>query len=133
MKGTYALLIHLKQDSNIGIGKFMVIHFPKGYYMYIGSALNSIEGRVGRHLSNIKKVYWHIDHLLEKAEIAGVYYLESPRRTECSMANKFDRKFHVVPKFGSSDCRCTGHLFQGQKKEFIDCALKNGMKELNTK
>jgi Uri superfamily endonuclease len=130
LKGTYALLIHLKQDANIGIGALMVIHFPKGYYMYIGSALNGIEGRVRRHLSNIKKVHWHIDHLLEKAKIDGIYYLESPRRTECSIAGKFMRRFHVVPKFGSSDCRCTGHLFCGQKKELIDCALKNGMKKL---
>ncbi|UCG70024.1 MAG: GIY-YIG nuclease family protein [Thermoplasmata archaeon] len=131
MKGSYALLIRLNKDTNIGIGAFMVIHFPKGYYMYIGSALNSIEGRVGRHLSNIKKVHWHIDYLLEKAEVSKVYYRESRKRTECSLADKFAGRFHVVPNFGSSDCRCIGHLFLGKKKELINCALKNGMKEFH--
>ena len=131
MKGTYALLMKLINNSKIRIGSLGLIHFPKGNYLYIGSALNGIEGRVIRHLSDSKKIHWHIDYLLEKAEVFKVYFLESRKKTECSIADKFFEKFDPVPRFGSSDCNCTGHLFYGNRNELVDCALKSGMKELD--
>jgi Uri superfamily endonuclease len=127
LKGSYALLIHLKEDKKIRIGSLGKIELPKGYYVYIGSAMNGIEGRVNRHLRNRKKVHWHIDYFLKKARISSAYYLESQKQTECNIANKFSRNFEGVPKFGSSDCECEGHLFYGGQKELENCVRENKM------
>ena len=130
MKGSYALLMQLREDEEIRIGSLGKIEFPKGYYVYVGSAMNGIESRVNRHLRNRKKIQWHIDYFLKKAEISSTYYLESKKRTECKIANTFSREFEGVTKFGSSDCQCEGHLFYGGQRELVDCAMKNRMKQL---
>ena len=65
MKGTYCLIINVKKDVKIKIGKVLgEIEFKKGCYLYVGSAMNSLEKRVQRHLSKDKKKHWHIDYLL---------------------------------------------------------------------
>lgn len=55
MKGSYILVIQLKEDQKIQIGKLSRIHFSKGLYVYIGSALNGLEQRLNRHLRKGKK------------------------------------------------------------------------------
>lgn len=55
MKGCYCLIIYVKKLSKIKIGKQGEIKFKKGTYVYIGSAMNSLESRLKRHLSNEKK------------------------------------------------------------------------------
>ena len=119
----------LKNHKEIDVGSLGSISFPKGYYLYIGSAMNGIEGRVKRHKRDRKKLHWHVDYLLNKASISSIYFIESRERLECSLANRFADRFKVIPKFGSSDCLCKGHLFFGNRDELIDCASENGMKE----
>ena len=77
MKGCYILLIKLEKDKIIKIGKFVNRLFKKGFYVYIGSALNGLENRINRHLRNNKKIHWHIDYLFQCAEIIDVYYNEN--------------------------------------------------------
>ena len=120
MKGSYALLMHIENDTDIRVGSLGKIHFPKGDYIYIGSALNGIEGRVRRHKRKQKKIHWHIDYFLNKADIKKIYFIESPRRLECLLAENFNKRFEVVNKFGSSDCSCKGHLFYGEHDEFVN-------------
>ena len=56
MKGTYCLIINLNNTSKIKIGKKLgKIEFDKGYYVYVGSAMNSLESRINRHLSDEKR------------------------------------------------------------------------------
>ena len=55
-KGNYCLLIHMKKDSKIKIGAKGFIFFKKGYYVYVGSALNTLSKRIERHLSIDKKI-----------------------------------------------------------------------------
>ena len=56
MKGCYCLIIYVKRKSQITVGKKLgVIEFKKGIYVYIGSAMNSLEARLSRHLSDSKK------------------------------------------------------------------------------
>ncbi len=131
MKGCYALLIHLKKGAEIGVGSLGVIHFTKGHYIYIGSAMNGIEGRVRRHLREKKKLHWHIDYFLKEAEISAVYYLENGKGLECILAERFAKKFEVVPKFGSSDCGCRGHLFYGERGELDERTKECGMREFS--
>ncbi|MFP4052091.1 MAG: GIY-YIG nuclease family protein, partial [Thermoplasmata archaeon] len=65
MKGIYTLVIELKEDKVIEVGAIGNIDFDKGYYVYVGSAQNGLEARIERHLSDEKKIHWHIDYLLK--------------------------------------------------------------------
>jgi Uri superfamily endonuclease len=113
LKGTYCLVIHLNQESRIKVGKQGFIDFKKGYYVYVGSALNSLESRIKRHLSNDKKLHWHVDYLLmnKNAEVVDVVFAVSDDRWECSIASEISKNGEGVPKFGCSDCKCPSHLF----------------------
>ncbi|MBC7128305.1 MAG: GIY-YIG nuclease family protein [Thermoplasmatales archaeon] len=115
MKGCYILLIEIEKDKKIKIGK-RGIYFKRGYYAYVGSAMNSIEKRLERHLRMEKRKRWHIDYLLEKGKIKKIFYKESKFKEECDIARKFD-SFEFIPKFGSSDCQCKSHLFYANSIE----------------
>ena len=112
MKGVYLLLINLKKNSRIKIGRLGRITFSKGFYVYVGSALNSLQARVARHLSSEKKLKWHIDYLLASpnAEVETVITRQTEKRIECKV-NEIIQKFgKPVERFGSSDCKCKSHL-----------------------
>ena len=128
MKGCYILIIELKENKSIQVGKIGNIGFKKGFYVYIGSALNGLEQRINRHLRNEKKIRWHIDYLLQNGEITDIFYKENDIKEECSVAKKFDGKLKSIPNFGCSDCRCKSHLFYGSLK-----VLKNIIKNANMK
>jgi len=101
------------KDKRIKIGRLGGINFNRGFYLYVGSAQNSIENRVGRHLKRRKKKFWHIDYLLSNpsVEVKEVWVKEGGRM-ECELARRLKREgFKVIKGFGSSDCRCDGHLF----------------------
>jgi Uri superfamily endonuclease len=115
MKGIYALIIKLDEDKKIKVGKLGTFDFKKGYYIYIGSALNSLPGRINRHLRKEKKIKWHIDYLLNGARIVEIFYFETTKKLECKLAKKMQKNLAVIKKFGSSDCSCEGHLFYSDK------------------
>jgi Uri superfamily endonuclease len=115
MKGCYILVIEIEKDKKIKIGK-REIYFKKGYYAYVGSAMNGIEKRLERHLRKEKRKKWHIDYLLEKGKIKKIFYKESKFKEECNIARRFN-SFEFIPKFGSSDCRCKSHLFYANSIE----------------
>ena len=117
MKGSYILVIELKENKRIQVGKLGNISFKKGFYVYVGSALNSLEQRISRHLRSNKKMHWHIDHLLQYANVINVFYKESNKREECNIAKKLDKKLSSIPGFGCSDCNCKTHLFYGSEKD----------------
>jgi Uri superfamily endonuclease len=116
MKGTYTLLIKLSQPRDITFGRIHNYRFKAGYYAYVGSALNGLEQRIGRHLRKEKRLHWHIDFLLQYAEICGVIYAESGGRQECRIAAALRESLVAVPGFGSSDCRCLAHLFYSNNR-----------------
>ena len=54
MKGTYCLIISMKKSEKLNIGHLHQDYkFKKGYYVYIGSAMNSLVARINRHLSDL--------------------------------------------------------------------------------
>jgi Uri superfamily endonuclease len=126
MKGTYLLIFKLQKNTNIVVGKLGEISFKKGYYVYIGSALNGLQQRIQRHLRIHKKKHWHIDYLLPSSYITSVFYQENNKREECNIAQTFKKKFHSISQFGSSDCSCNSHLFHGN---IID--IMSQIRELN--
>ncbi len=122
MNGSYILLIELDEDNTIQVGKLGKIFFKKGFYLYVGSALNGLEQRIQRHLRNNKKIHWHIDYLLSYARTIEVFYKGSKSRYECKLANKLEN-LEPISGFGCSDCKCKTHLFYGSKKE-VDETIK---------
>ena len=112
-KGTYQLLIYLSESLHIGIAKKGKFRFPKGYYIYTGSAKNGVQARVERHLREEKKHFWHIDYLLDHASIKKIFLFPYDRIDECSLSQKMLKRSKakvIVPKFGASDCDCPSHL-----------------------
>ena len=126
MKGIYALLIFLEKDKALKIGMLGKIKFLKGFYIYIGSAQNSLEKRITRHFSQNKKIRWHIDYLLEYSEIKKVWIKENAIKSEeCKTAQIFAKNFCFIPGFGASDCTCKSHLFYSKKEKEIEKILTN--------
>ena len=112
-KGIYQLLIYLPKNALIVIGKKGRFRFPKGYYVYTGSARNGLEKRVERHLKKNKKRFWHIDYLLDFASIKEVFFFANGKFDECTLNLKMLEKPEakiIMPKFGASDCSCPAHL-----------------------
>ncbi|WP_409199490.1 GIY-YIG nuclease family protein [Methanobrevibacter sp. DSM 116169] len=118
MKGTYCLIIELKKDSKIKVGSLGFINFKKGFYIYVGSAMSSLESRVKRHLSSSKKKHWHIDYLLlnSNSQIIDVIFNISDSKIECDLAKYILNDGLVVENFGSSDCKCISHLIYFENK-----------------
>lgn len=111
--GTYALVIHSQVKQNLPVGRFGSCYFPPGYYIYSGSALGGLKGRLQRHFRRDKRLHWHIDYLLNHAKIIGVWYFISEERLECKWNDMVAGLPGAVPHihgFGSSDCRCRTHL-----------------------
>ena len=129
MKGSYILLIKLKKSITIKIGKLGELDFKKGFYVYIGSALNGLESRINRHLRHNKNIHWHIDYLLDFTEITNVFYNENSNKEECKISSEFEKRLHFIIGFGSSDCKCKSHLFYGSYNKIISIIKKLKMKQ----
>ena len=125
----YILLIEIEEELLLTIGKLGTFQFKPGFYLYVGSARKNLQARINRHLRYDKKLHWHIDYLLTEGEVTEVILIEE--NEECRIANTLRGISEVsfpVPGFGSSDCRCPGHLFYIQEKnlwETIPAHLRN--------
>ncbi len=117
-KGIYQLLIYLPKNASVAIGKKGEFRFPKGYYIYTGSARSGLERRIARHLKKNKKHFWHIDYLLDFASIKEIFLFTNGKFEECALNLKMLEKPEakiIMPKFGSSDCSCPTHLIFFEK------------------
>lgn len=113
-KGIYCLIIKVRRARNIKIGRLGTFHFSTGFYVYLGSAQNSMKHRIKRHLQKEKKLRWHIDYLLQYAEVTDIYQYAGIKAAECILSHKIGSlKNAVTPVkgFGSSDCSCVSHLY----------------------
>jgi len=113
-KGTYILLTKLAKTQKIKPGKLPETDYKKGTYLYVGRARTGLRARINRHISRQKKLFWHIDYLLQKAKIVEIW-IRQDYCAECNTADKI-RDFKptaakAIQGFGSSDCRCLSHLF----------------------
>jgi len=111
VKGSYILLVELSRIYLIRTGALGLVEFPQGFYAYVGSALGGVQARLNHHLRRMKKVRWHIDYLLREGEIKEMIYCVKREKLECHLAHRLEETFRSFPAFGSSDCRCTSHLF----------------------
>ena len=162
-EGVYIMVMHLDHDLDLEIGSKGMMHFKAGYYMYVGSAKANLTKRIERHKRKRKKMHWHLDYFRGHCEmIAAVPIrtsglpLESWSLThephpsmpsmpdpdievsvECALADAVgDIAEWEVPKFGSSDCDCTSHLFGMMEnpihnKKFMDVIEDFRMNQLD--
>ncbi|MFX1519192.1 MAG: DUF123 domain-containing protein [Promethearchaeota archaeon] len=134
--GIYTLIIKLKRESTIEVGKLGVYKFPEGIYTYTGSALGrgatDLRGRLQRHISKIKRHFWHIDYFLStnESQIKHVIFFETDRQEECNIVKRlvsFGGNV-IVRGFGASDCKsgCNSHLlfFQNNDEQQVIAVIK---------
>ena len=124
----------MRKSEKLKIGTiYQDYNFKKGYYVYIGSAMNSLTARINRHLSDEKKMHWHIDYLLksENSEIRDVLFNISDEKIECDLASIIAENGEGIAKFGCSDCNCKSHLIYFRRKRDAVNSVKSAYDELN--
>jgi Uncharacterized conserved protein len=119
-KGTYVLILRLKDQIRVRAGSLGLINLQAGYYAYVGSAKGGLRARVGRHLKlallKEGRLRWHIDYLLTDSNttIHSIVYVKEAF-IEHELARALARSSDVeaaVLGFGSTDCNCPTHLFK---------------------
>lgn len=113
VEGIYVLIIRLCRTADVAVGKLGTIRFSKGLYAYVGSAQVALEKRIERHLRKDKRLFWHIDYLLQNpsVEIAKIFVVLASKQEECKVATEIALRGKAVRDFGCSDCRCKSHLY----------------------
>ena len=132
--GIYLLEIILNNKKKINIGALGEYNFSAGYYYYIGSAQKNLQSRINRHLKDNKKLHWHIDYLLNYAQIINYYTILADKNYECKLFQCLNKKeiFQVPVKgLGASDCSCRSHLLYTEEKQNIKNAIEK-FKQRNT-
>jgi len=116
LKGIYILLLRVKKHLRIRVGSLGVVDFDEGEYVYVGSAQNSVEKRLRRHLRKRKLLRWHIDYLTTNpyVQVLNAFIFPLSKPYECKAAGIISSigETYPIPKFGSTDCRCRSHLFR---------------------
>ena len=111
--GSYVLVLRVRQPYRIRAGKLPEREYLPGIYFYIGRAKRHLRGRLARHLRTEKKLFWHIDYLLRKAQIKEIW-CRLGFYNECHIASElielFGEDCSPIRGFGASDCRCSSHL-----------------------
>lgn len=110
-RGAYLLIIQIENNLTIYIKNIGKVDFKPGYYLYVGSALRNLNSRLNRHQRRRKKLFWHIDYLLQEAKLILTLPIRTLDDLECDIAHQLTHIATPVPNFGSSDCSCLSHLF----------------------
>ncbi|WP_297513329.1 DUF123 domain-containing protein [Thermococcus sp.] len=111
MKGSYLLIIRLGEGKTVRT-KGRTFELEPGYYVYVGSAMNSLEKRVARHFRREKKLHWHIDYLLREAELLRAYLIPSEVKLEEDLSREVSRFGEAVPGFGAGDVKVSTNLYR---------------------
>lgn len=111
-RGDYMIVLRLQEDKDIVIGVKGIVHFPKGYYVYVGSAKQNLAARLTRHQRKRKKMHWHIDYFRQEAEVTAVIPIRTADDLEHDIADSvnFIASWSIAG-FGCTDCHCSSHLF----------------------
>lgn len=118
--GVYTLLAHLDWPALVVVGKLGPWTFDPGFYCYVGSALGGLRQRLVRHLRQEKTMRWHIDYLLQVAQVSAAVYAPTLGPLECQVAAALKAAaMPEVPRFGCSDCHCSSHLFFGKSRSEV--------------
>lgn len=110
--GDYLVILQVERDMDLSIGRKGTMHFPKGYYVYVGSAKKNLDQRIAHHRHVRKKMHWHMDYLRKETQWVGVI----PIRTKADLEHSIAQAVAAIadwsiPGFGCTDCDCQSHLF----------------------
>lgn len=110
--GIYIACFYLAKEIRIKVGRLGRFDFDAGFYFYVGRARKNLTARLDRHSRKIKTRRWHIDYLSSIADMLGAIIICEQNQTECEIAAELRARFTLAVRgFGSSDCRCKGHLY----------------------
>jgi Uri superfamily endonuclease len=120
------LIIQVDKKVDVNVGALGKLTFEKGIYAYVGSAQANLEQRIKRHLAKEKRLFWHIDYLLNDsaARIAKVLYKQADKTEECNLAKAISEIGKPVDGFGCSDCSCKSHLFHIGDYRFLQESMR---------
>lgn len=127
--GTYALFMHLDEGLTEVVGSLGPTRFPRGVYVYAGSARSGLAPRLERHGRRDKKVHWHVDFLTVRPEcqVIGAVTFGPGGLTECRIVSALVTMPWTrvsPPRFGASDHDCPGHLVMlGERPELVERAV----------
>ncbi len=116
----YVVAAWVPRRETIVVGSLGAVTFRRGWYAYVGSARRGRDARVARHRRAGKPLRWHADYLFSRHP-AGRAWLIDTRLSECELAARLGGE--GVPRFGSSDCRCGGHLVRLPRLVALRAAL----------
>ncbi|HTZ41086.1 MAG TPA: DNA/RNA nuclease SfsA [Syntrophales bacterium] len=135
--GSYMLVLEMAKGRRIDVGGLGEVLFPKGYYVYTGSARASLTKRIERHVRKRKQFHWHIDTLRDHAGSCKALPVRSSEDLEHDLALALGIFADwTIPRFGSSDCKCPTHLFGFREDplrapQFIEMLLKFRIERLD--
>lgn len=113
-RGVYLLWLWLPRRLRLRVPAPGGTTLEPGLYAYVGSAQRALPARLHRHVTGAGSRHWHVDHVRSEAQVAGVdVWPHAPREAECLLARRLAALSRAVihpRRFGSSDCRCAGHL-----------------------
>jgi Uri superfamily endonuclease len=120
------LIIKVDKKVDVNVGALGKLTFEKGLYAYVGSAQANLEQRIKRHLAKEKRLFWHIDYLLNDsaARIVKVLYKQAGKTKECNLAKTISERGKPVDGFGCSDCSCKSHLFRIGDHHFLQESMR---------
>jgi Uri superfamily endonuclease len=120
----YAIKTRMNADyEDITVGKLGSFSFQKGIYVYVGSAKRNLQSRIERHKKTEKKLRWHFDYLRPFVEIVEINTY-SGEEGECELFHRLMKEANgsiPVRGFGSSDCKCSSHLFYIGETRDLHC------------
>ncbi len=122
--GTYVLVMQLDRDRQISPGRLGRLHFPKGYYIYIGSAFGpgGLRARLKHHLRPATRPRWHVDYLRKFADLVFIGASLEDFKWEHHWAEALAGRPDLcagIDGFGCSDCNCRAHLFRVLKASLL--------------
>lgn len=110
--GVYMVVLYMEENKTLLIGSKGLFHFPKGYYVYVGSANHNLGKRLDRHQRKRKNFHWHIDYLRDSASFIAALPIRTTAMVEHELATAVSAVADwTIPGFGASDCGCETHLF----------------------
>ncbi len=108
--GLYLLILQVPREARLEVGNLGRRVLSPGFYVYTGSARRGLGQRIARHLRLRKRLHWHVDFLRAQSSRVRAFPIRSSSG-ECALAAEVARiGCELIPGFGSSDCRCPGHL-----------------------
>ena len=120
----YVVAAWVPRRETIVVGALGPVELERGWYAYIGSARRGRDARVARHRRADKPLRWHADYLFSRHPGGRAWLLDTPQ-SECELAARLGGE--VVPRFGSSDCGCPGHLVRLPRLAALRAALDSGV------